>query len=280
MYLEIRKKTPMAFDHSWKAVLNPGMCDDFFMGKRPLPFSVDDKSYNPVNAWWLSELSRLIYLQDHTEGFSNDFSRNDFLERVGLVERTFFNTPAMQFALVEPRETVKEPFSVVVFRGTTGHVSNWRINFDIALSPWPAGGAVHRGFKSIIMTHWDAIDKTLQRIKNPLLFTGHSLGGALAVLTASLRPAQSVYTFGAPRCGNAAFVKAVSPLPIFNVINPNDIVAELPPSGRRARFAHAGSLIQNNEVPFSRRLFFQAPSFLADHAPLNYTAQLSVAFDN
>jgi hypothetical protein len=125
-------------------------------------------TYNPINAGWLAELSRLIYFQDHTERFSNGFSRNDFLSRVGLVERTFYISPTLQFALVEPIGSMDHPMAVVVFRGTTGHLANWRINFDIALSPWPTGGSVHRGFKSIILKHWDAIDKMLYDMENPV----------------------------------------------------------------------------------------------------------------
>ncbi len=270
----------MAFDHSWKAVLNPGSYDNFFIDRNPLPFVADSEVFNPVNAWWLSELSRLIYHQDHTEGVASSRSRNDFLDGVGLIERKFFVTPTIQCALVESKKTVKEPFSVIVFRGTTGHLANWRINLDFTLSPWPAGGSVHRGFKSILKTCWEPIDDALQKVAKPLFFTGHSLGGALAVLAASLRSPMGVYTFGAPRCGNAAFARTVSHIPIFNVINPNDIVTELPPSGRRSRFIHAGTIIKNENRPISYRVFSQAPAFLADHAPLNYTAQLPVAFDN
>jgi hypothetical protein len=106
------------------------------------------------------------------------------------------------------------------------------------------------------------------------------LGGALATLAASLRPPRAVYTFGAPRTGDAAFAETLANVPVFNVSNPRDVVTALPPAGRWTRFTHAGTNIINIEHFPPHRAFAQAPSFLAGHAPLNYTAQLPVAFDN
>ena len=122
----------------------------------------------------------------------------------------------------------------------------------------------------------------LETVKTPLFYTGHSLGGALATLAASLRPPCAVYTFDAPRMGDAAFPRTLANVQVFNVFNPRDIVTALPPAGRWARFTHAGTDIKNNEIdlPHRHRPFTQAPSFLAGHAPLNYTAQLPIAFDN
>ena len=61
----------MAYNHSWQAIFRPGASDDFFMGNRPMAFAVDADGFNPVNAWWLSELSRLIYRRDAGEGVDN-----------------------------------------------------------------------------------------------------------------------------------------------------------------------------------------------------------------
>jgi alpha-beta hydrolase superfamily lysophospholipase len=124
------------------------------------------------------------------------------------------------------------------------------------------------------------IATALEVIEKPLYYTGHSLGGALATLAASLRPPCAVYTFGAPRIGNAEFAQTLAGIPVFNVFNPKDIVPELPPGSRRTRFTHAGTIVRNAEINSTHRGFSQAPSFLANHAPLNYTAQLPVATDN
>lgn len=270
----------MTYYHDWKTLLNPGKTKDFFRDIHPPRFVVEKNGFSPVNAWWLSELSRLIYLQDHTEGVAGGFSRNDYLQRVGLEETDFLSTPAVQCALIQTKTDDLDAFAAIVFRGTTGHLTNWWINLDIRLSPWPNGGCVHRGFKSILLPMWGAIESLLQRINRPVYFTGHSLGGALAILAASLRPPRAVYAFGSPRCGDAAFAQIVSSIPVFNVINPKDVVTTLPPTGRGALFTHAGMVIRNRPVSFPHRLLSQAPEFLADHAPANYSAHLSQTLSN
>jgi hypothetical protein len=66
----------------------------------------------------------------------------------------------------------------------------------------------------------------------PLFLTGHSMGGALAVLTACRlaragRPAIATYTFGSPRIGDAAFCAGYA-LPTYRVVNRLDLVPEMP----------------------------------------------------
>jgi hypothetical protein len=272
----------MAYNHSWQPILNPGEATDYFSGDRPGHFSVHADGFSPVNAWWLSEMSRLIYRKDATEGVDTPgrASRNDFLARVGLVERRFFGGGHIQAALVESIDRTKVAFAALVFRGTQGRLPNWLVNLDLALRPWPSGGRVHRGFKTNLLGLWDTIATALQALTVPVFYTGHSLGGALACLAASLHPPRAVYTFGAPRIGDAAFARQLAHIPIFNVINPRDIVTGLPPSGRWTRFTHAGTVVKNTPVETVDPHLTQAPAFLADHAPLNYTAQLPVAFDN
>jgi len=272
----------MAYNHSWQSVFKPGSSDNFFMDDHPVAFAVDADGFNPVNAWWLSELSRLIYRRDAGEGVDSPGrrSRNDFLTRVGMIERQFFSTRNIQGALVETVEADEGAFAALVFRGTSGNLTNWLVNLDMVLCPWPLGGNVHRGFKTALMGIWDTISAALETVNKPLFYTGHSLGGALATLAASLRHPSAVYTFGAPRMGDAAFAGTLAKVPVFNVFNPRDIVTELPPAGRWTRFTHAGTNIKNTEISLPHRSFAQTPSFLAGHAPINYTAQLPVAFDN
>jgi len=266
----------MAYTYSWQSVFRPGDSDDFFMDARPTGFRTDVDSFHPVNAWWLSELSRLIYRRDISEGAARPgrASRNDFLSRVGLVERQFFSGSTVQGALVATIAAGQEAYAVLVFRGTHGRLANWMVNLNMAMSPWPSGGNVHRGFKTALMEIWAEIERALDAVDRPLYYTGHSLGGALATLAASLRPPQAVYTFGAPRIGDAAFAQSLVALQVYNVVNPQDIVTALPPSWPWSRFIHAGSIVHNIEASRAHTHFVQAPSCLANHAPLNYTVQL------
>ena len=267
----------MAFNHTWQALLKPGASSDFFATDRPGRFDPAAVSFSPTNAWWLSELSRLIYRKDGAESavYENEPSaREAFLQEVGLRENCFFNTPHTQAALVETIEDTDPTFAVLVFRGTSGPLSNWFFNFNAAPAVWPTGGRVHMGFKTLFLQAWQEIADELQRVRKPLFYTGHSLGGALAILAAAFLPPQAVYTFGAPRVGDADFVAALKAVRIFQVVNPNDVVTTLPPMGKWLRLQHAGEIHPNASPRRAQPLFRGAPEFLAQHAPCNYTAQL------
>jgi triacylglycerol lipase len=99
-------------------------------------------------------------------------------------------------------------------------------------------GGVHSGFErdieSIMPRIWSA-DAFLQN-KKPVFITGHSLGGALAILcarnfVARNVPVQAVYTFGQPRVGDSHFADGYDAWLFsrtFRVVNQCDIVPRVP----------------------------------------------------
>lgn len=131
-----------------------------------------------------------------------------------------------------------EEHCIVSFRGSLSAV-DWINNALIQLVPWAGEGAVHEGFKSALDCVWDSL---LAQIKassegKKLWFTGHSLGGALALLAAvrmrvvAGRKADGIYTFGMPKVGNAAFSSAVEKhhgTQAFAFLNEGDFVPWLP----------------------------------------------------
>lgn len=91
---------------------------------------------------------------------------------------------------------------VVAFRGTI-NIEGWIRDFDALPKSHPLLGYCHSGFLSgacaLVQTLTIPKDKTV-------VLTGHSLGGALAVLVGALRIAvgervDTLVTFGAPRAG-------------------------------------------------------------------------------
>jgi hypothetical protein len=271
----------MASHHSWQSLLNPGGADDFFQASLPVGFDPTARDFRRINAWWLSELCRLIYRRGPREQQTpgSETGRDGFLQRVRCKERHFFDAGVVQAALVETTPDAGSPFAVLVFRGSIGRREVWLSHLRIGKAPWPAGGRVHRGFRELFDKLWPMVFSRLETVRSPLYFTGHSLGGAMATLAASLHPVQAVYTFGAPRVGDLRFAQSLSKAPLFRVVNRPDIVQLLPPSLPPFGYRHAGIRHTVETLPLlegrpGTTVRPAPPAFLASHAPAAYSAQL------
>ena len=66
----------------------------------------------------------------------------------------------------------------------------------------------------------------------PLFITGHSLGGALAMIAAKKITHKggnaACYTFGSPRVGDEVWISNIK-TPLYRVVNAADCVTMLPP---------------------------------------------------
>jgi hypothetical protein len=102
------------------------------------------------------------------------------------------------------------------------------------------GARFHRGFLDALQEIWDpflaAVDGEFSKKERPVFVTGHSLGGALALVAAwrlqrQMVPVHQVYTFGAPMVGNQAAAEAYArefPNKIFRYVDELDVVPLLP----------------------------------------------------
>lgn len=102
------------------------------------------------------------------------------------------------------------------------------------------GARFHRGFMQALDEIWtpmfSKLDAVVAQKDRPLFVTGHSLGGALALLAAwrlqrQMIAVHNVYTFGAPMVGNDVAAKAFEkefPGRIYRYVDGGDMVPKLP----------------------------------------------------
>lgn len=123
-----------------------------------------------------------------------------------------------------------------------------------------AGIEVHRGFyRNFRATHWQVLqelalaskrrplgnpDEVVEQPLEALYVTGHSLGGAMAVLfalTTAHEQLRGVYTFGQPMVISGSALPAAQAIDrrIFRHVLPQDPVPALPPAAWGA-YAHVG----------------------------------------
>lgn len=164
-----------------------------------------------------------------------------------------FNSGMREVTVFTQRETQayvgydsRKNHIVVAIRGSS-NIQNWLDNLNFELVPYPPCAAtnckVHKGFyeiyKALSTNIIPQVAAALQRHPTaPLFVTGHSLGGALATLTAlELTPRVGgrpvyAYNFGEPRVGCPAFAQhALKVLPEktqYRIVHKADPVPKVP----------------------------------------------------
>lgn len=209
--------TGIPYDSSFRALVNPAAAGRFFELHEPQSREA-----------WCAEFSRLAYCEDRT-----------------VIESSLERARFSLIAAFDRRGTAglvaRGPgFSVLSFRGSDD-VRAWITNLDAVPAGWRGGGRTHRGFAAALDAAWPAVEAALAQASPPLVFTGHSLGAALATLAASLQSNAELFTFGSPRVGDDAFAESMSqrPAETRRYINNRDIVCRLPSA--RLGYDHVGT---------------------------------------
>jgi hypothetical protein len=265
------------YDPTWRALLCPALADDFFANGRPA-----------AEVALAAEMARVAYI-----GFDRAASARDRAERIlaaaGFGRVEFISAGGTECFVARDEGAA---LTFVAFRGTAGFrdivtdLMTWRVG-------WTPGGRVHAGFAGALRRTWQPLLQSLTHHSGRLVFTGHSLGAALATLAATLLPPAAVYAFGSPRVGNRAFAELLRDVEIHRVVGCTDLVCRVPPEWlgfvhapgeryadrdgtlqrsfdaaaaradmRAARGAYRRTLAWRIGNAWSRRL--------ADHAPVNY----------
>jgi triacylglycerol lipase len=204
----------------------------------------EDAFGDPQNALFLATASNLAYEPQEVGGPA-------FREQLGL-EATLYSVGNSQAYVGTNAEHI-----VVAFRGTESPatldglkdlllndarnlliVPSGRLGTDFIAAG--VGARMHQGFISGLAEIWESVFERvraeLKASERPLWLTGHSLGGALALLAGRLFlrrfvSGHQIYTFGAPMIGNkdatAAFDRELKGK-IFRYVNTEDPVPQLP----------------------------------------------------
>ena len=118
-------------------------------------------------------------------------------------------------------------------RGTS-NLENVLVDIDVSLTlDTQLGEQLHRGFAEAALAVFHHVKPSLDK-SIPIVTTGHSLGGAVAVIVALYLQQdgyeiQQVVTFGQPKVTNVAGAASFESLPLLRVVTIKDIVPLVPP---------------------------------------------------
>lgn len=213
---------------------------------------------NPeVEAWLCAKASAAIYAMTSDEGGSASCQAS--IAHLGFRHFVPFQLPTLYqdfcafFA-------ASDEYNLLAFRGTQKPI-DWMtdaecvpIAFEAVFVGSPVLGNIHTGFGRCLVEGLRRLEIPLKSANHnkPLLITGHSLGGALAALSAicltvsnaPIPPLAAIYTFGQPRIGLQPFCdeyrhKLAKKLVRF--VNNQDIVPRVPP--RFLGYVDAGTMV-------------------------------------
>jgi hypothetical protein len=178
------------------------------------------------------DLEIAIFLAEVSQAAYNDTA--DLLvwtKAIGLTNVKFFDRGDVQGFFCSASGV-----ALLAFRGTS-NPGQWLR--DVRFVPWShPWGLVHRGFLDGVtaveadLQGFDSIAKEAEHV----WITGHSLGGALALIAAARSKMKgvnpSLYTYGQPRVGFGNFADRFAielPGRLIRFVNQSDIVTRVPP---------------------------------------------------
>ena len=196
-----------------------------------------EESYDWQSANSSVSLSAIAYCGNETimsGNYSENFFVKDFVPATIIYNRYydvngFIGTSEIEQAIY------------VVFRGSMT-ITNWLDDFETLMTSYPMCSqcSVHAGFYYSAQSVKDTVVQWVQQLQKQypaydVVVTGHSLGGALATLTAVSLHTNDItkvrcFSFGSPRVGNAAAAAYISNLlpDIIRTTHYKDIVPHNP----------------------------------------------------
>ncbi len=211
----------IAYDSSSAALYTPEVHDTVFQ---------QQASYSPLQIG--VEGARLAYYR--AEESAAEYQRlARALARIGFEPPTLINDATTGAELFASWRSI-DSIALVAFRGTRlDDVADLGTNINVAAAMWSeSAGLVHCGFAAAAravlpqLTHWI---KTQAVHARKIIFTGHSLGAAVATLASSVLRPTLLVSLGSPRVGNRTFFNSLSTVRTCRLVNCCDVVTETPP---------------------------------------------------
>lgn len=243
-----------------------------------------------------AEMARLAYCKQESSFAFDRGKIQNVLRDVGFADCKFFEStrhPTGKGIHCFITTSDDKQMVVVAFRGTDkDDLNDWGFDLNAIPKQWKNRGHVHSGFADGLDEVLDQLEPELTPVKTRKLFTGHSLGAALATLLASMQAPVSLYTFGSPQVGDADFVANLQRVENHRFVDCKDLVTRLP---KVFGYVHVGKpyyIDRARRITFDpSRVFMLADGIcadlayaikyawkpgkvklreLADHAPINY----------
>jgi hypothetical protein len=221
------------YDPTLDSLIHPWKANDFFT------YGSFAYGQTPSREALCAEMARVVYVKEVSR-------LEEYLKRVNftLVEAVGYDQKyGTQFFIAEMSTGDKRPTAVVAFRGSEpDDYMDIATDANFPKDSWAGQGKVHTGFR-------DAAPKadTLKAKLTPVvksnayvLFTGHSLGAAIATLAAVVCPPDYVCTFGSPLVGDIEFANSLQEIKHDRYQNCHDLVTRVPPEPMG--YKHTGRL--------------------------------------
>lgn len=240
-----------------------------------------------------AELSRLAYYR-FEEG---ERPRLD----AALAEAGFSKAATFQFPAAGAQafgSTMPDGTSVVAFRGTQpGNLQDLAADARSNLVAFQDGARVHAGFLAAFRSIEKAVAEWIgQTGGGRLVFTGHSLGAAMASVAGAVHRHAEVVNFGSPLVGDGGFAALFGGQKLRRYVDCCDCITRVPPgllgyvhAGEGLyidRFGRVQAGLSDAGIGEDRRLARRSYAMkhawkvwhnvlardLADHAPVNYVS--------
>ena len=241
--------------YTGELTLLPDYNENFHNYRQVASFQIEEELIE--NYWQLKE-----YLFNKNNASSMKETLNDaesWVREIAqrIVQREHRTPVFVGFVIASPKA------NIIAFRGTQTQVEWWR-NLQVTQKDYvnPSTGTyygkVHQGYFKIVREQISSILLKTVRTLDPTIpcyVTGHSLGGAIATLSAmeiavkvpEIREQIQLYTYAAPRIGDRRFAEAHSQLipNSYRITNLSDSVPLVPPIKIKnkfttANYAHVG----------------------------------------